>query len=257
MNSDLEEGQAIISATAFDNSFNMPSNSVVPLKIKKNVRIVYSNQNLDGKTEYADLELLSTESGHGTNVIEISKELFYKIFPLEEEYQTSIYIDDTAYTDDVLKSLEKLGYEAASVYRMGATSYNIEEVTTKMTTIVICAVAFVIIFFIGSIIVYSLIRLKKGDFIILKSLGMDTKMVNTINKLDTISSAIAAMVIVIIFAIVLNLSGVGFIKELIKFYRLFHYIVLFIISALMGMYITRMFNKYLEKKKKITDLKED
>lgn len=57
-------------------------------------------------------------------VIKISQELFEDMYSDVVSRQASLYIEDYAYTDDVLKELKEAGYEAVSPFRTSSLTYN-------------------------------------------------------------------------------------------------------------------------------------
>lgn len=200
------------------------------------------------------------ESISGRLVIEISRNLYNVIYKdyVNGNNQMCAYIEDYAYTDAVINDIKALGgYEAVSVYRVGATEYSYDKVMEKLQTVLISLGALAVVFILGNFIIFMIMKLKKGDFIIFKALGMEQKVVNDINFMDMYTNVIFSTTFVVILAFTLDLFGVDFIHNILKYYRWYHIIVLYVLGILMSYLIAGRFNRYLLKNDKITSLRED
>lgn len=195
-------------------------------------------------------------SGSSQQVIEVSRELFDKVFTdTNKVNQIAVFIDDYAYTDKVVKTLADKGYEAVSIYRTGATGYDSDKVMEMLVSLGISIAGFVSVFFLGILLLFSLMKLKRNDFIILKSLGMEHTMVKQINYFDIISGMLTTTIIAVVIAVILHYYEVSYVSNLVKYYRWWNYLVLFVVSAFMAFLIATFFNKHLKKNSGITNLK--
>lgn len=183
------------------------------------------------------------------NVIEVSETLFEEIVGYKNSTQMAVYIKDYAYADEVLKELSEEGYDAASVYRIAAVEYDTELVQKKAVSMGISLGAFVMLFFVGIFIIGLIMNLRMRDFNILKLLGMEKESINEANTRDIITNMAIAVVMTLILVFVLNLAGVGYIVDIVKYYKLIHYIV-YIIAVAAFVYLLSIRSKNRVKKMK-------
>ncbi len=159
------------------------------------------------------------------NVIEVSSELFEQIAGLRESQQMAVYIKDYAYADSVLDEMNEMGYSAASVYRVAALEYDNELLQKKAVSMGISLGAFLMMFFIGVFILGLIMNLRMRDFRILKLLGMESETLNEVNNKDILINMSGAIVISLLIIGLLNLVGVDYVVDIVKYYRLKHYLV--------------------------------
>jgi len=121
----------------------------------------------------------------------------------------------------------------------------------------ISAAALLVIFFLGWMLTYTLLKLKKGDFIIFKSIGMEQQTVNNIIMLDVATSFAGATILSIFLAYVISWCDVEYVYNLLKYYNLLYYGIFIVIIAIMAVLIIRSYSKYIKKRNSIIDLKMD
>ena len=159
------------------------------------------------------------------NVIEVSEEFYEKEIGYKEPTQMSVYLDDYAYADKVINTLNSRGYVAASVYRLGAVEYDWDLVGRKATSMFISLGAFVAIFFIGIFILGMIMSLGMKDFKILRLLGIERNDLNAINKTGIIINMTIAVIAAFIVIFVLNILNVSYIVNIVKYYKWYFYLI--------------------------------
>lgn len=202
----------------------------------------------DGTTVEYEITYLPEGNLGSNGMLEVSEELYKEILGEPNTVQASLFIDDYAYTDDVIYSLNKEGYEAISAMRVSALEYDSELVSSRLTTLAVSAAIMVVVFILSIFVIYLLMKLKKGDFIIMKSLGMKQKMANQMNYYDLITMVIVADILAVIVGYVCSEFDVPLISEIMKYYRIKHFIVLLAINISMAAVTSAFFNKYLGKR---------
>lgn len=211
------------------------------------------------KNEMKDIEVsvLSEGTMCSENVVEVSEELYYEILGDRETFQSSVYIEDYAYTDSVIDKLYDSGYEAVSVLRVSSVEYDSGLVSERLVMLIVCVAVILIIFVLDILVIYLLMKLKKGDFLIMKSLGMKQKMANQMNYYELATTTLAAYIIVIIAGIICNELKVPLVSDFMKYMRVQHYVTVIIINAAMAMVTGKLYNRYLGKRFKLTSLRNN
>lgn len=211
----------------------------------------------DGEYQTTDATIVTDSGSLGSlETAEVSREIFDILFPDRNSYQMSVYIEDYAYIDDVLDEINKnqKDWEALSVYRVSATKEYIPEKTQeRITTLLISIGALLIIFFLDVVLVYAMMKLKQKDLIILKSLGMEHQTVKCMNYQELVSSVLIAQGINFILIFVLNQMEIERIVNLSRYYHISDYVLLTGIAILLGMCIGFFYNRYLNRKFRVTE----
>lgn len=250
-NDELQSNETRASQSFLDSATTIETNPQIIWQCKVFPRMLIHYVKADETDMEEDLVLhYNTEkiTEHGSVVYEIGSELFQDIYGKDmESHQVSVYIKDYAYTNRVIEKINGLGYEAVSVYRVGATAYDYDMVYEKLQSMCISLGAFVVVFFLGIFIVYAMMKLKKDDFLTLKSLGLQQKIVAKINGLDMYGNILITTMLTITICAVLSILDVKFIWQLFQYYRWYHYLLLICFSCLFGGSIARLFNRFIKK----------
>ncbi len=259
INDELDSSEVRLSKAFYDNFIiaPWPGADEVIHSIYKDVLV---KAEVDGEIILKCANITGDETISGKLVVEVSRETYNAIHGerINGNNQMCVYIDDYAYTDDVIEAIQKLGnYDAISVYKSGVTDYNYEMVMEKLQTILISVVALLVVFILGNFLIFMLMKIKKGDFIILKALGLQQKVASDINFMDMFSNVAISTTIVVVLAGILSLCGVDYIYNIFKFYRWYNIIILYALCALMAYLVARRFNRFLQKNDRITALKEN
>ncbi len=189
-----------------------------------------------------------TETAHGVNIYEVSREVFEQICPELDSEEMSVYIEDYAYTDDVIADLEAMGYEAISVFRSGAVSYDMETVRDMLVTVGICAGVLAAIFLLGVVLQYVIWTLRRQDYLTMKLLGLRQKTMKALFYADTGCMTAAAMITAWAILLILQICGVGAVYDLMKYYRWYHYLLLAVLHGVFAAVTVFFMNRSMKKK---------
>lgn len=254
-NWDVAEGTINLSSYFYDTAVKYQSYRKIQQKVCRNTVLQYVDK--DGNTVNLSLKLNKKETGSGNLVIEVNAKLYEEIYPDRQTTQMSVYIEDYAYTDRVLRDIADAGYDVISVFRVGVTSYNMEAVLDNLKAMAISAAALVFIFILGWMLIHTLLKLKKGDFIIFKSIGMNQTTVHRIVAMDVYTNFLMATVLAVFLAHILSWCEISFIYNIVKNYRLIYFLVYVLLVYGLSGIIIRSYSKYIKKKDSIIELRAD
>ncbi len=231
------------------------TNAVVAYSyILEETTLTVTNEDDGTKVEYKFKVL---EDGFNANekIVEVSEKMFFEILGIQDDIQMSVYIEDYAYTDLVISELSDADYEVISALRVSATSYDPDLVGKRIQALLISVAGIIVLFVLEILVIYSLMKLKRADFIILKSLGMKRKMVSQMNYYDLITMTVFMDIIAIIIAKVCEMQKIPLITRLMKYFGLGDYIFVVVISIFMAIITAFFFNHYMKKRFRVTALR--
>ncbi len=194
-----------------------------------------------------DMEVVSDAHSGSINVAEVSHEFLEQIYGSTDITQVSVYMDDYAYTDRVIKAINKRGYEAVSVYRISAGEYDSELVQERISSMMMSAASVVAIFVLSILVIYVIMRLKRRDFVILKMLGLQQKTINRMNYYELIADSMAITALLIIIFAAAGKYKIRAVSNLVKYYTVGDYIFVAALALCMSVITALLFNKYLNK----------
>ena len=111
-----------------------------------------------------------------TYVMEVSPENFDLLTWKADSEQVNLTISDYAFTDRVLKDIQKEGYMATSVYRLGSTKQLADKVKERSQTLKICAMALVAVMLLQIILLRAMYASQFGDYKILSNIGLTCRL---------------------------------------------------------------------------------
>ncbi|MCR5202361.1 MAG: ABC transporter ATP-binding protein [Lachnospiraceae bacterium] len=188
----------------------------------------------------------SDQSG---NIVEISEGQFNNIFPDRmTSYQASVFITNYSKTDKVIKKLNKLGYVAISTYRVSTTEYDMNKVNERLVTIIISLIVLIVLIILQILIMRSFMKIRINEFFVFKFMGMRMRLIRMIVNLTNAIYALSTSLIILVFAGVLMILRVPFIKDIAEYYSFLNIIIYLIFNQLMAYLSSIMFNKLLVKK---------
>ncbi len=189
----------------------------------------------------------------------VSQTLFNQIYnELVDKKQFAVYIDDYAYTDDVINALSKNGLQAISCYRSSVAGYDMGKVTARYITLAISLVGLIVINIVIILLCYGILKLKKNDYLILKMLGLSNKTNKIINIIEMIFYTITSMLcLIVITTIISKTTNNTYLIEFFKYIRVYHYIICLGLVLITALIISYDFTKFIKNKIKITSLKEE
>ena len=256
----LDYTKVCIAYNVVSNSIVLPESAVQTLNGKQvdsnfntliKVGILYEEKGyIINQTKFLDSPI---------NAIALSPELFEYVYNLfEAKEQFALYIDDYANTDDVINELAKENILAISCFRSSVAGYDINKVVARYLNLTLSIVALIIINIVLILICYSILKTKKNDYVIFKMIGLSNKSIVKINYVETIIYGLFSNIILIILVLIIRYTANNvLILDMLKYIRFYDYLIILCITLISMYNISRLFNKYLLTKTKITVLKED
>lgn len=222
---------------------------------ENNAKFSYSN--------YTFLETYSYEQTRGhsisSNAIGVSQDVFNKMYQFfMEKNQFVVFIDDYAYVSDVKNKLSDLGFDAISCFDSCTKEYDVSKVITRYVNLGISIIALLIVNLISIILIYTLLKLKKNDYIILNLNGMQYDLSCKINGFEIIIYGLISCIFVILISIVLfNISQVEIILDILKYIKVYDYIILIVVIMISCVSIGVLYGNFLKKRIRVSSLRED
>lgn len=241
---------------------NLKGNTVILsnafLKEEPPLLLRYMNYLEESSQDYGFKEVEVADYGNAStqSIVEVSKELFDLMFEDVKSTQASIYVEDYAYVGDIITALKNQGYDAISPLQASSIQYDTAKVRARVVTLLISVVSLVVISILEVILVKSLLKLKKNDFIILRLIGLEQSVIHWVNYYEIAFYQVVAILLTILLVMLMNACHVTAIVNLVKYYRLGHYCVLVFLNLTLSFVIALRFNQYLEKRGRVTALSE-
>lgn len=191
--------------------------------------------------------------------IGISREFFNELYnEFSKNNQFAIYLSDLAYFDDVSTKLMNKDYLTLSCFKASLSDYDDSKVIIRYVNLIISFVALIIINILVILLSYQTLKFKKNDFITLKMLGLKNKLCSMSIFIELLIYGLFSNVLLLTVAsIVKTTFQVEIVKNLFKYIRFYDYLFVFVLNLLVIYIVGRTFSKFLEKKVKVTSLKED
>lgn len=191
--------------------------------------------------------------------IGVSKEFFESIYQsLDKKTQFAIFISDYAYTDDVLRDLNKADMDALSCFRASLSDFDPNKVIIRYVNLAVSIVALLVMNSLVVLLGFTILRIKKNDYVIFKMIGLTNSLCLKINRLELLVYSIIANVLSLVTTmVVMKNTNITLLNDLFKFVRFYDYFIVLLISLLVAWFISVRFSKFLTKKIKATVLKED
>lgn len=193
------------------------------------------------------------------SVIAVSREFFDSVYEgFGKRRQFAVFISDYAYTDDVLKELSKIEMEGLSCFRSSLSDFNPSKVAIRYVNLVVSVIALLIMNGLVVLIGFTMLKVKKNDYVIFKMIGLTNDLCVKINRIELLIYTLIANVLS--FGATLLVSN--FIKQKIvidflKFSRFYDYLIVLAISIIAALYTSICFSKFINTKIKASVLKEE
>lgn len=197
-------------------------------------------------TEYS-LEIVEGSHSGSASVVETSHEFLEQLYGSTEITQVSVYMNDYAYTDRVIKEINQSGYQAVSPYRISAGDYNTELVQERLTALGLSAAVLIAVFFLSIMVLYAIMKLKTKDFKILKSLGLKQSVINRMNLYELATAGLAAVLVLILAGVTADRMNVRVISDIIRYYTAGDYVLAMVAVLILTIITAAWFNRYLGK----------
>ncbi len=179
----------------------------------------------------------------------VSPEDYDVLAGTENSSQVSVFIDDYAYTDRVLGDIHKLGFVAASPYRLGATTQDETLAAERMQTLEICVTALVVVFALQVLLLIAMFAVQTESFKTLSNIGLTGRTARMsilwqILIFTAIGQAAGALAIFIC-----GYNGVERIEEMLRYLPAVYVILLSAVhiaaSALAAIFVLRSIDKHV------------
>lgn len=145
------------------------------------------------------LELQMDPGDQGGAFIEVSAELFEKLYP-DPCAQASVYIRHYTKTDQVIKSLNKKGYDAVSTYRVSTTEYIMEKVFKRLRIIEFSTVVLVMLVFMMVLLLRQNVKQKQKELQLLRFMGMQQRPLRIMVYLELLGvDVLACLAVMLLF----------------------------------------------------------
>ena len=232
----------------------------------KNLDVDRIDQNPNLQVKIADLYeeyvcplRLDIPHKNTTATIGVSKKLFDETYSsFKDKTQFAIFIDDYAYTNDVADALSQKGYDSLSCYKVSTGDYNIEKVIMRYANLLISIVSLLVINIVIALLCYTLLKIKKNDYIILKMIGLSNSLCKKINFAEILFYTLLSNIVLVITSLIIKqVTYSELIINMYKYVRFYDYLIVLSISLITAIFIGKKFSKFLTKNLKITMLKEE
>ena len=195
-----------------------------------------------------DIKYADDFSQQGGDFIEVSPEIYQK---LRDYYnigttQASVYIANYSKTGQVLRELQNMGYDAISTYQVSATKYIQEKVYKRLEVIGISTLILIVLAILQILIVRSILKIKKKDYRVLRFMGMRRRQMCRITYLEMGIHCIAAAVVTVILMVILQQTGVAFIRNMMFYYGIAGFILFIVYNAVLLLLTVFFFNRTLK-----------
>ena len=115
-----------------------------------------------------------TDINH-TRIYEVSQNTFDQLTWQDASEQVSITIEDYAYTDRVLDTLQDAGYIATSPYQIGSTRVDTEKAEQRKQTLTVCIAALLAIISLQVVLLRALFTVQTESYRLMSNIGLVSK----------------------------------------------------------------------------------
>ncbi len=227
------------------------------VRLKQNDSLLYSSSR---SREYFtfeynfdnDLKVIDSALG-------LSYEAFEEIYKYyKDRTQFAVFIDDYAFTDDVIESLNLEGFEALSCFRASTTGYDVSKVIFRYVNLVISVVALVCINLLVVMIALSIMKSTKNKYIIFKMIGLSNNLCKKISFIEVIVYCLISNLMLVSTYLLVNRYVVNSdIRQIFKYVKYYDFLIVFAITLTSMLVLGSKFSKYIVRSDKITLLKEE
>jgi ABC-type antimicrobial peptide transport system permease subunit len=131
-----------------------------------------------------------------------------------------------------LDKLIGLGYVAISSYRTSAVAYDNSKVMARNKIVVIAILVLIIMSIFEIILIKTIFKMKRKDYIVLKSMGMSWKTMKSMNLYEMLIYTLFAVVLVPITAKIVGLCRFEYLLNVIKYYNILTFPIYVILNIL-------------------------
>ena len=215
----------------------------------------FANKRFDVLLDFNDCY----ENGKNNDYFAVSKTFFENIYQESNiTNQFCAFVDDYANIDKVIKKISEKGLNVISCYKASLTSYNVDKVIQRYLTLAISVLATLFICFLNIIITYSILKMNKDDYIILKSLGLENKIIRSVNFFEILLYELIGFIIsAFISLLVCNLTNNQLLLEFFKYIKFYNYLILLLLCVVCTIIITKKYTDYLKKQVRLITTEDE
>ena len=213
---------------------NMYYEDSVNLKIER----VLSSENFRSLTGVKDYDT------HASTIY-ISDEDYEKLFA-KDSYQISIYLENTKLAEKTMNDLNNMGYNTWFMRDLLANELGNMLGIVKIIRGVVFIVATVVLFFISYFIIKIILKSRNIYFSTIRILGATRNQAKNLLNLELLIDVNIAYIVflVLVFLVSRGLVDVDYIKDMITYFSVLDYIIVYLVLSLMSILIS---NRYAHK----------
>ncbi len=202
---------------------------------------------------------LETNLGVSDEALGVSQEVFDYIYSYyKDKKQFALFVEDYAYIDDVQKTLAENDFDSISCFKSSVTGYDVDKVINKYVNLGVSFIGLILINVFAVILGHTILKVKKNDYVIFKMIGMPNDLCKKINYLEVLGYGILASLITVIIVEIVKVTTTNkFILDILKYVKLYDYLIVLGIITITMLLLGRLFGKFLTNKIKVTVLKEE
>ena len=222
-------------------------NSTLNVKIKN----LYYEDNLDLKVKkYITKDNIRYYLGlknfdENASTIFLSEADYNSLF-VKDTYQISVFLKDTKTSEDTLKTLNDMGYN--TIYMRDILANDLGEFmgVIKIIRGVAFLIATIALFFISYFIIKIILKSRNIYFSTIRILGATKKQARELLNIELLFDVNFAYIIflILVFLVKMNLVQYEYISDMITYFNLLDYVLVYIILTIMSLLIS---NRYAHK----------
>ncbi len=189
----------------------------------------------------------------------VTPEVFNHIYSAyKNKKQFALFVEDYAYIDDVKLELLENNFDSLSCYQASVSGYLRGKVIDQYINLIVSIAGLILINVFAVILGYTILKVKKNDYVIFKMIGMPNDLCKKINYLEVLGYGLLAFIMTIgCVEIVKATTSNKFILEILKYTKIYDYFIILGIIIITLLLLGRFFGKFLTNKVKVTVLKEE
>lgn len=189
----------------------------------------------------------------------VSQEVFDYIYSsFKDKKQFALFVEDYAFIEDVKKELAEKDFDSLSCFKSSVTGYDVDKVINKYINLGVSVIGLLLINVFAVILGYTILKVKKNDYVIFKMVGMPNDLCKKINYLEILGYGILSTILMVIIVEIVKVTTYNrFILDLLKYVKFYDYLIVFAIVLITMIILGRTFGKFLTNKIKVTVLKEE
>ena len=152
----------------------------------------------------------------------------------------------------------ELEFDSISCFESSTTGYDVSKVIVRYVNLVISIVALVVMNIICVILIYTVLKFRKNDYLILKMNGMSNNLCTKINTFEIMTYGIISYIVITIIVLLVSMTTKNeILRDAFKYVRFYDYLILLGVTLITMGYIVKLYSKYLKNRVKISMISED